>query len=827
MSSLSLIPYSSAEGREIVLRHRNAIVVRDPTSQQLDIRLLTECPTCHRSLQPSVPPSDQNGFEGGQAGGRHESYVNPEYFRMLRAGAYSHRIANSGARPESEMRPGQGGAGSPPLATSRSPLRRYVQPILPGSVSAPSNVFVENPEDEESPSQSQQSSPRPGQRQQPSSGIKREAFSPHYFRTFFVEEKVLGKGGKGVVLLVRHQIDGCTLGHFACKRVPVGNDHAWLEKVLVEVELLAKLSHPNLVSYRHVWLEDVQLSMFGPSVACAFILQQYCNGGDLLNYVAGSAPAAITKEDLKAQLRRRRSRSQQDAPSIPRRRLPLEEIYSLFKDVTSGLVYLHANSYIHRDLKPSNCLLHHDDNSTVATTCLISDFGEVQVENAARKSTGSTGTISYCAPEVLRKDAGGRYGNFTTKSDIFSLGMILYFMCFGRLPYRNSNATDEEQEDIDLLREEILCWEGFHEERRERPDLPPKLYQLIKTLLAVDPTNRPSAAEVLAAIRNESPFEPGMRGTGGVAPLGIRRVQPVDTPSPSATPTPDGRSTPQSNTTLPATGPNPFAAGSHRSSRSPAQASGLDHGEIENPRLRLQTAAISHGQGQELTHHRGSVHEIPNNRQHADSENVSEAISTSTALQRSPTHHSLLASDSSTPPHTNSLPLLMAPPTTMSISARPAFAVLHGLRLAILVLDYYIDSLSAPLLLTLRWFLFLAKAASIVQPCAPYIPSISAALPLIGLAGLDLLLPLPSDVASNSLGAGLSSSPPARLGRHRRGRRIAAGQGESQNEVPLFTWTFSGAVVLGVVHMLVLWWTTRAGTLCILSSAAKFDRESE
>lgn len=44
------------------------------------------------------------------------------------------------------------------------------------------------------------------------SRIRRDAFSPNYFNTFFVEERELGRGGKGVVLLVRHEIDGCHLG---------------------------------------------------------------------------------------------------------------------------------------------------------------------------------------------------------------------------------------------------------------------------------------------------------------------------------------------------------------------------------------------------------------------------------------------------------------------------------------------------------------------------------------------------------------------------------------------------------------------------------------
>jgi serine/threonine protein kinase len=399
-----------------------------------------------------------------------------------------------------------------------SPIRRLVEPVQHGVEDA----------DETQNAEFVSSTPYV----QEGSRIRKTAFSPNYFNTFFVEEKELGRGGKGVVMLVRHEIDGCHLGHFACKRVPVGDDHAWLERVLIEVALLAKLSHPNLVSYRHVWLEDFNLNRFGPSVvACAFILQQYCNGGDLLHYIIGDKPKEATKEELKAQMRRR-SKGQAERPGPlfpPQRRLPFEEIYSLFKDITSGLAYLHAANYIHRDLKPSNCLLHHETGKS--QTCLISDFGEVQPENAVRNSTGSTGTISYCAPEVLRKDASGRYGNFTTKSDIFSLGMILYFMCFSRLPYQSANSVQEELEDIDMLRAEITDWKGFEDERRERPDLPSKLYQLLKRLLSVNPTERPTANEVLSVMKNESSLEGVMRGARG-------RIQNLDSPVPPSTPVP-------------------------------------------------------------------------------------------------------------------------------------------------------------------------------------------------------------------------------------------------------------------------------------------------
>ena len=410
-------------------------------------------------------------------------------------------------------------------APPSSPIRRLVEPAFNSSPSSPGSPAADVEFVTSSPVLDATHT------------IKKDAFSPNYFKRFFIEEKELGRGGKGVVLLVRHELDSVSLGQFACKRVPVGDDHAWLEKVLIEVQLLQGLSHPNLVSYRHVWLEDVKLNRFGPSVPCAFILQQYCNSGDLLHYIVGSGSEIKTpKEQMKEQMRRR-SKGQLDKPIDLRpaqRKLSFEEIYSFFKDITSGLAHLHSSNYIHRDLKPSNCLLHKDGNEF---RCLISDFGEVQAENVVRKSTGSTGTISYCAPEVLKRDTSGRYGNFTTKSDIFSLGMILYFMCFGRLPYKSADAIQEEFEDMDSLRAEISAWSGFREERRERPELPNQLYNFLQRLLAIAPAERPSANDILHAIRTEKGLDnPPRTRNGSTSGLSGRIIQAVDSPALPSTP---------------------------------------------------------------------------------------------------------------------------------------------------------------------------------------------------------------------------------------------------------------------------------------------------
>lgn len=505
--ALSVVPYQQPTSREVVLRHNNAVVVYEPQSERLVLRDasqgqldLTVCPTCHQPLRGERRNDNQEhgGPEPSQSGG----FVHRDYFRLH-----------------------QSLYGSPHSTAPPSPRRRLVEPVRPQDSSprhSEQRVYVDSP---------------PASPATPP-GISETAFSPGYFQRCYVVEKELGKGGKGVVLLVTHLLDGNEIGHFACKRVPVGDDREWLKNVLIEVQLLQQLEHTHLVRYHHVWLEDVKLSNFGPSVPCAFILQQYCNAGDLHGYVLSSAKRPTSPHDLKERARRRSKNQPEQPQDLSGRKLPLEEIYSFFKDITSGLNHLHINGYIHRDLKPSNCLLH-DDGTGERPRVLVSDFGEVQVEDMVRKSTGATGTISYCAPEVLRRQSSGVYGNFTRKSDIFSLGMTLYFLCFARLPYSHADILNEENEDLDQLREEITAWSGLQEERKLRPDLPEQLYTFLRRLLSLDPEERPTAEAILLGIKTNSGLDrisDSRSRSAGLMFEDLRidsRISPVDSPRPS------------------------------------------------------------------------------------------------------------------------------------------------------------------------------------------------------------------------------------------------------------------------------------------------------
>src|SRR5271154_573235 len=183
------------------------MVLRNASQDVDPARPHDECPTCHRPWHGSSSQSHVSDFPGDSES--QPSFINAEYFRMLQ-----HSL------------PGSAESSAPP-----SPRRRLVQPVRSNghthrTATPPGAEFVGS-----TPAESAHSP-----------GISAHAFAPKYFEKFFTVEGELGRGGHGVVLLVRHVLDRVPLGLFACKQVPIGNDHKWLTKVLTEVQLLQNLS---------------------------------------------------------------------------------------------------------------------------------------------------------------------------------------------------------------------------------------------------------------------------------------------------------------------------------------------------------------------------------------------------------------------------------------------------------------------------------------------------------------------------------------------------------------------------------------------------------
>ena len=208
-------------------------------------------------------------------------------------------------------------------------------------------------------------------------------------------EKELGKGAMGVVYLGKDPKIGRMV---AIKTMALSQEFEAdelkdvKERFFREAETAGRLSHPNIVS-----IFDA-----GEEHDLAYIAMEFVKGGDLTRYVK---PANL---------------------------LPMTEVLRLMADAADALDYAHANTVVHRDIKPANMMLL-DEGKVIK----LMDFGIARIADSSKTKTGMVlGTPSYMSPEQLSgKKVDGR-------SDLFSLGVTLYQLLTGSLPFQaDSMAT--------------------------------------------------------------------------------------------------------------------------------------------------------------------------------------------------------------------------------------------------------------------------------------------------------------------------------------------------------------------------------------------------
>ncbi|RCK56476.1 putative serine/threonine-protein kinase IKS1 [Candida viswanathii] len=347
-----------------------------------------------------------------------------------------------------------------------------------------------------------------------SSALPDGVFNQGYFKRFFkkIDPFTLGSGAHAQVYKVNHVLNDINLGTYAVKRINVGDQFEFLDQVLNEVLILYELSttaanENNLIRYNHVWLEMGELDDLsayflpasllsdkaGPTtVPYVFILQQYCDGGhleDLINKNFTVEENLTWKQKVELERKKRQAGKSGEAAQKQLKWLTGFEIWKFFHDVANGVNYLHKNGILHRDMKPSNCLLdvkyQRFDNSTQKFSTLeefeskvfdlpkvlVSDFGEGKfIEKrhsiALEKMTdrqGNTGTLEFIAPELwlysndpaLGNDSKKFFNDFTYQSDIYSLGLILCYLCVGKLPF---SGIVRDENDPQEARNKILDW---------------------------------------------------------------------------------------------------------------------------------------------------------------------------------------------------------------------------------------------------------------------------------------------------------------------------------------------------------------------------------
>ena len=171
------------------------------------------------------------------------------------------------------------------------------------------------------------------------------------------------------------------------------NDHKFIDSFRRESQAAASLSHPNIVNIYDVGREG----------NIHYIVMELIEGRTLSDYI-----------------------KEQGAMSYPK-------VIALSKQIAAALAFAHKNHIIHRDVKPHNVML------TPNGTAKITDFGIAKAVNAATivdNTDGIIGSVHYFSPEQARG------GYVDEKSDIYSLGIVMYEMLTGRVPFDGDNPVN-------------------------------------------------------------------------------------------------------------------------------------------------------------------------------------------------------------------------------------------------------------------------------------------------------------------------------------------------------------------------------------------------
>lgn len=267
----------------------------------------------------------------------------------------------------------------------------------------------------------------------------------------------LGQGGMGAVYLAWNQ-DTCRLGALKKIILPKPDSRA-AQRFLREMKIMSTLDHPNLI----------RIFQDGIDGDSPYFVGEYADAGCL--------------SDL---LRRHKKMSPGQA-------------FPIIFDVLDGLEYFHNSGHIHRDLKPSNILLKSALNET-KITAKIADFGlsrsYVNLGGARLTRTGEfAGSLYYTPPEQIVNFA--RVG---PSADIYSVGVTLYEMLCGSLPYNFGPCRDEASFKDSLL---TVLEDNITPIRQRDPNVPESLAHIVEKAIDKDPNRRYSSAKDFKTALNQ------------------------------------------------------------------------------------------------------------------------------------------------------------------------------------------------------------------------------------------------------------------------------------------------------------------------------------
>lgn len=214
-------------------------------------------------------------------------------------------------------------------------------------------------------------------------------------------------------------------------RLDFANDDEFIRRFHREAQSATSLAHPNIVSIYDVGEDD---NLY-------YIVMEYVEGQTLKQYI------------------------QQQAP------VPVEKTLDIMKQLTSAISHAHQNHIVHRDIKPHNILM--DDHGNVK----ITDFGIAMALSATSitQTNSVLGSVHYLSPEQARG------GMATKKSDIYSLGIVMFELLTGRLPFSGESAVSIALKHLQSETPSLKRW---------NPNIPQSVENIVLKATAKDPFHR-------------------------------------------------------------------------------------------------------------------------------------------------------------------------------------------------------------------------------------------------------------------------------------------------------------------------------------------------
>ena len=203
--------------------------------------------------------------------------------------------------------------------------------------------------------------------------------------------KSIGRGGMADVYLAKDLILDNEEVAIKVLRTNYQTDQIAVARFQREARAMAELNHPNIVSIRDIGEEDGQ----------QFLVMEYVDGSDLKKYIQDHAP------------------------------LSNNEVVRIMEEVLSAMTLAHQQGIVHRDLKPQHILLTKDG------TVKVTDFGIAVAfaETSLTQTNSMLGSVHYLSPEQARGSKA------TVQSDIYAMGIMLFEMLTGHIPYDGDSAV--------------------------------------------------------------------------------------------------------------------------------------------------------------------------------------------------------------------------------------------------------------------------------------------------------------------------------------------------------------------------------------------------